>query len=75
MRLDNSDTPEFDSWRWVDYWQPLEEVIFFKRRVYRQALSELAPLIFPEGVPVPARLMFTHLPRPRAFLRHHHSVD
>lgn len=53
VRLDNSDIPEFDSWRWVDYWQPLEEVIFFKRRVYRQALSELAPLLFPDGVAVP----------------------
>ena len=50
--LNVSDTPEFDSWRWVDYWHPLEEVIFFKRRVYRRALSELAPLIFPNGMPV-----------------------
>jgi len=50
--LDVSDMPEFDSWRWVDYWHPLEEVIFFKRRVYRRALSELAPLIFPNGAPV-----------------------
>jgi putative (di)nucleoside polyphosphate hydrolase len=49
--LDGNDMPEFDNWRWVDYWLPLEEVIFFKRRVYRRALSELAPLIFPDGVP------------------------
>jgi putative (di)nucleoside polyphosphate hydrolase len=41
VHLDASDAPEFDAWRWVGYWQPLEEVIFFKRRVYRQALSEL----------------------------------
>lgn len=33
--------PEFDCWRWVDYWQPLEEIVFFKRRVYKQALTEL----------------------------------
>lgn len=51
MRLDNSDTPEFDAWRWVDYWHPLQEVIFFKRRVYRHALSEFAPLMFPDGAP------------------------
>lgn len=37
--------PEFDDWRWVHYWQPPEEVIFFKRRVYRCALRELAPLL------------------------------
>ena len=34
--------PEFDAWRWHDYWIPLELVIEFKRDVYRQALSELA---------------------------------
>lgn len=54
VRLDISDMPEFDSWRWVDYWHPLEEVIFFKRRVYRRALAELAPLLFSDGAPVPA---------------------
>ncbi len=33
--------PEFDAWRWHDYWIPLESVIEFKRDVYRLALSEL----------------------------------
>jgi putative (di)nucleoside polyphosphate hydrolase len=33
--------PEFDAWRWHDYWVPLETVIDFKREVYRQALIEL----------------------------------
>jgi len=33
--------PEFDAWRWHDYWIPLESVIEFKRGVYQQALSEL----------------------------------
>lgn len=49
--LNHSEKPEFDHWRWVEYWQPLEEVVAFKRRVYQKALSELAPLLFPEGVP------------------------
>ncbi|MGD2118044.1 MAG: RNA pyrophosphohydrolase [Chromatiales bacterium] len=49
--LDNFDKPEFDHWRWVDYWQPVREVVFFKRNVYSRALKELAPLLFPEGVP------------------------
>jgi putative (di)nucleoside polyphosphate hydrolase len=48
VRLDLSDKPEFDNWRWVDYWQPLEEVVSFKRTVYKKALNELAPLIFPK---------------------------
>jgi len=33
--------PEFDAWRWNDYWVPLETVIEFKRGVYQQALNEL----------------------------------
>ena len=49
--LDSCPKPEFDSWRWVKYWQPVREVIYFKRRVYERALEELAPLLFPEGVP------------------------
>ncbi len=40
-----SSHPEFDAWRWHDYWIPLESVIDFKREVYRMALDELAPLM------------------------------
>ncbi len=36
-----SDKPEFDCWRWVDYWAPVDEIVAFKRKVYRQALSQL----------------------------------
>jgi putative (di)nucleoside polyphosphate hydrolase len=32
---------EFDAWRWVDYWLPLDEVVNFKQNVYRSALTEL----------------------------------
>ncbi|MEZ5490091.1 MAG: RNA pyrophosphohydrolase [Gammaproteobacteria bacterium] len=39
--LARSTQPEFDAWRWVEYWHPLSEVIDFKREVYRQALQEL----------------------------------
>lgn len=39
--------PEFDAWRWHDYWAPLETVIEFKREVYQQALSELARYLPP----------------------------
>ena len=34
--------PEFDAWRWSDYWVPLEDVVEFKREVYKLALNELA---------------------------------
>lgn len=45
ISLRASERPEFDAWRWVDYWHPLQEIIEFKRPVYRRALHELAPLI------------------------------
>jgi len=43
--------PEFDASRWVHYWEPVREVIYFKRPVYAQALSELADHAFPQGQP------------------------
>lgn len=45
LRLDASETPEFDSWRWVDFWYPAEHVVSFKRRVYERALRQFAPLV------------------------------
>ncbi len=45
VRLDTTDKPEFDHWRWVDPERPVNEVIGFKRDVYRQALDELLPLV------------------------------
>lgn len=41
VKLRTSDKPEFDAWRWHEYWVPLETVIEFKREVYREALAEL----------------------------------
>jgi len=37
--------PEFDRWAWVDYWQPMKEVVFFKRDVYQSAMTELEILL------------------------------
>ena len=41
VNLAHSAKPEFDRWRWIDYWAPLDDIIFFKRKVYKQALKEL----------------------------------
>jgi putative (di)nucleoside polyphosphate hydrolase len=41
VKLRTSEKPEFDAWRWLAYWVPLDSVIEFKREVYRQALGEL----------------------------------
>ena len=46
VRLRASDHPEFDAWRWHEYWIPLDSVIEFKREVYSQALNELSRLLF-----------------------------
>lgn len=44
--LRRSEKPEFDAWRWNDYWVPQESVIEFKRAVYQQALMELSQYVF-----------------------------
>ena len=45
VSLRASDHPEFDAWRWSEYWVPMESVIDFKRDVYKLALTELAPFL------------------------------
>jgi putative (di)nucleoside polyphosphate hydrolase len=47
----NTSEPEFDGWRWANYWEPVREVIYFKRPVYVRMLTELAPTAFPGGAP------------------------
>jgi len=51
MRFDRCDKPEFDRVRWVQFWRPVNEVIYFKRRVYARALHELGPSVYPQGLP------------------------
>ena len=46
VRLRATTHPEFDAWRWHDYWVPLDAVIEFKRQVYQQALLELSRFVF-----------------------------
>ena len=42
LNLRATDHPEFDAWRWNDYWVPLDVVVEFKRGVYENALTELS---------------------------------
>ena len=51
VRFDRADEAEFDRVRWVDYWRPVNEVIYFKRRVYAQALHELGRTSYPHKMP------------------------
>jgi len=55
VRFDLCDEPEFDRIRWVDFWRPVNEVIYFKRRVYARALHELGESAYPGGLPAQPR--------------------
>lgn len=57
VRFDRGSPPEFDQWKWVDYWQPLKEVVPFKRTVYEAALHELEPLLRPAPAAVSPPLL------------------
>ena len=46
IQLNNALSPEFDRWRWVDYWYPTNHVILFKRAVYKKVLSLFEPVLF-----------------------------
>lgn len=52
IQLDRAGRPEFDAWRWVEYWQPVREVVYFKREVYRKALTELGKMLISDSVPI-----------------------
>jgi putative (di)nucleoside polyphosphate hydrolase len=66
MNLRATDHPEFDAWRWNDYWIPLDVVIEFKRNVYQMALTELARFL-PRGA--------QHNRYLRSGMRPHHRED
>lgn len=51
LNFQATDEPEFDQGRWVDYWAPVREVIYFKRVVYMRALQELGEQAFADGPP------------------------
>jgi putative (di)nucleoside polyphosphate hydrolase len=42
INLRATNHPEFDAWRWNDFWVPLDVVVEFKRGVYEMALTELS---------------------------------
>lgn len=41
INLKHHKNQEFDAWRWIDYWEAVEEVVYFKHDVYQNALTEL----------------------------------
>lgn len=49
VSLRASGHPEFDAWRWNEYWVSIESVVDFKREVYRLALEELERYLLKDG--------------------------
>jgi putative (di)nucleoside polyphosphate hydrolase len=39
---------EFDAWKWVDFWYPVEHIVEFKREIYQDTLTQFAPILFDE---------------------------
>ena len=56
ISLDSHHKVEFDDWKWVDYWRPVDEVINFKRDVYEDMLKALAPILFENEHCIPTKL-------------------
>ena len=45
INLNAAEKPEFSNWRWVKYWEPLKQVVYFKRDIYSKVLTEFEPII------------------------------
>ena len=45
ISLDQSPEQEFDSWKWVDPEESINQVIGFKREVYKQVIDEFISFI------------------------------
>ncbi len=56
VSLRASSHPEFDAWRWNEYWVSMEAVVDFKRDVYRLALEELERFLHRDTRPVRQRV-------------------
>ncbi len=60
VSLRASSHPEFDAWRWNEYWVSMEAVVDFKREVYRLALEELERFLHRDTRPVRQRVPRLH---------------
>lgn len=41
----NTETPEFDQWKWIEFDQLLVDIIPFKLKLYQQVIREFKPLL------------------------------
>ena len=45
VQFDKTSKPEFGDYKWVDYWHPLDSVVYFKQGVYHQVLNEFSSAV------------------------------
>lgn len=45
--LNKHNKPEFSTWKWTTYWEPIEEVVLFKRKLYKDVLTACAAHLNP----------------------------
>jgi putative (di)nucleoside polyphosphate hydrolase len=38
----SSEHQEFDDWKWVDFWYPIDHIVEFKREVYKDILGQFS---------------------------------
>ncbi|BAS68114.1 MAG: RNA pyrophosphohydrolase [Gammaproteobacteria bacterium] len=55
IKLDTHTKIEFEDWKWVDYWHPIEAIIDFKKPIYEDMLKALAPVLFNNQHKVPVQ--------------------
>jgi putative (di)nucleoside polyphosphate hydrolase len=55
IKLDGHIKIEFEDWKWVDYWHPIEAIIDFKKPIYEDMLKALAPVLFDNQHKVPVQ--------------------
>ncbi len=66
VNLRLTEHPEFDAWRWHEYWVPLDVVIEFKRDVYLRALQELSRFLTRPTIAGAPRSIARYLRQPHA---------
>lgn len=45
IKLEQCAKPEFDTWKWVDYWLPQNEIVEFKKDVYVAVMREFSAML------------------------------
>ncbi len=53
INLNATPLPEFDDYRWVSFWYPVRQIIYFKQDVYRRAMKEFAHILMQMPEPEP----------------------